>query len=53
MRVLAIYPGMDKRFNDNAYALIRLRDMGCELAVITGRYATIKSGQAGAEYEDM
>jgi glycosyltransferase involved in cell wall biosynthesis len=53
MRVLAIYPGMDKRFNDNAYALIQLSQMGVELAVVTSRHSALKTAQLSTEYEDM
>lgn len=53
MRVLAIYPGMDKRFDANAYALIQLRRMGIELAVVTSRHSALKTRQLSPEYEDM
>ena len=53
MRVLAIFPGMDKRFNDNAYALIQLRRMGIELVIITSRNSDLKYSQLSPEYEDM
>lgn len=53
MRVLAIYPGMDKRFNDNAYALTHLAQMGVKLEVITSRHAALKTEQQSSEYEDM
>jgi glycosyltransferase involved in cell wall biosynthesis len=53
MRVLTIYPGMDKQYNDNAYALIQLRQMGVELAVVTSCQSGLKTEQLSMEYEDM
>jgi glycosyltransferase involved in cell wall biosynthesis len=53
MRVLGIYPGMDMRFNDNAYALTHLSQMGVKLEVITSRHAALKTEQQSSEYEDM
>jgi glycosyltransferase involved in cell wall biosynthesis len=53
MNILCIYPGMDKRTNDNAYMLIRLKEKGANLAIITGRSMGLK-GQGGLpDYEDM
>lgn len=53
MRVLAIYPGMDKRFNDNAHALIELNQMGVDLKIVTSQRSALKSTQSSVEFENM
>ena len=44
---------MDKRINDNAHMLIRLRERGANLAVITGRSMGLKGQGDLPLYEDM
>jgi len=53
MRVLCLYPAMDIRFNDNAYALIYLMEKGVKLSVICSKLCDLKSEEQSPEYEEM
>jgi hypothetical protein len=53
MRILALYPGMDKTFNDNAHALIRLKKLGADVLVITSQLSALKSSKRSLGFEDM
>ena len=53
MRVLCIYPGMDIRVNDNAYALTYMKEMGTDLAVICSRMSGLKSAEKRSRFEEM
>ncbi|GAI20822.1 unnamed protein product, partial [marine sediment metagenome] len=44
---------MDIRVNDNAHALIFLKKMGINLAVVCSRSCSLKAKKERPEYEDM
>src|SRR5450759_4202262 len=44
---------MNKLVNDNAYMLIRLRDKGVKLAIVTGRSMDLKGEGNLPTYENM
>lgn len=53
MNVLCIYPGMDKRVNENAYMLTRLHEKGANVAIISGRSMGLKGEGDLPPYEFM
>lgn len=53
MKVLCIYPGMDIRVNDNAYALTYLKEVGVDVAVICSRMCGLKSSEERDRFEEM
>lgn len=53
MRVLCIYPGMDIKVNDNAHALLYLKNAGVDVAVICSRMCSLKSAEKRSKFEEM
>lgn len=53
MRILAIYPLLDKRFTTNAYVLEKLVNLGNRLTVITTRSGGLKTSEKSTEYDDL
>ena len=53
LNVLAIYPGMAKQKNDNAFVLIRLHEKGTKLTIIASRSLGLKGKGQLPSYENM
>jgi glycosyltransferase involved in cell wall biosynthesis len=53
MNILCIYPGMTELKNDNSQVLIRLRERGARIAVITSRSLHLKGSGRLPLYENM
>jgi glycosyltransferase involved in cell wall biosynthesis len=53
LKVLCIYPGLNKLANDNAFTLIKLQDKGVSLSIIAGQSQGLKGSGRLSSYEDM
>ena len=53
MNVIAIYPGMAKEKNDNAFTLLRLQERGVKLSMIASKSLGLKGKGQLASYENM
>ena len=53
LNVLCIYPGMVKEKIDNAFVLVKLKEKGVNVMVITGKSLGLKGKGNLLEYEDM
>lgn len=53
MKVLCIFPGLTKKYNDNAYLLEYLANKGNQLCVVAGRSPGLKGSGTLAPVEDM
>ena len=53
MRILAVFPGLNPKFDDLAHAMEALAAMGNEVMVLAGRLSRLKSGEAASEFEHV
>ncbi len=53
LNILCLFPGMSATVNDNAHMLIRLREKGAKLVIITGKSMALKGKGNFLSQEDM
>lgn len=53
LKILAIYPGLNPVFDDDAFILSSLVKMGCQIKVITSRMSMLKSNEQCGEFENF
>ena len=53
LKILAVYPGLNPVFDDDAFVLASLVAMGCHVKVITSRMSMLKSHELCAGFENF
>ena len=53
MKILLIIPGINKKYNDNAYSYIHMHSQGAQIQVITSKLRETKGAGSDAPYENM